>query len=205
MKNDKPKIIAITGGIGSGKTAVTDYIQKAGYPVIDADVVAREVVMPDTARGQITLEQLKGLFGDDIILADGTMDRKLVASRAFVDDALLQQLNAIMHKAIQEEMNSKIAQYTERNCDIFLAIPLLYETQMATMADSVWVITADEATRVSRAAHRDGVSEDEVRARIAHQMPEDEKIALADIVIYNNGSACELIEEVRTQLIRELN
>ncbi|MDR3365299.1 MAG: dephospho-CoA kinase [Clostridiales Family XIII bacterium] len=191
----KIKRIAITGGIGAGKSAVTDLLREKGCTVIDADEVAREAARP----GEPAMQKLRVEFGDGVFLEDGNLDRPALAKLMFGDPAATAAVNDIFHGDIKERMESLASRFAEKaegakesGKPVFLSVPLLYEAEADRMADEVWLVTADEPLRLSRAMARDGVGEADIRARMRHQMPEGEKRARADAVIENNGSLPEL-------------
>ena len=183
------KRIGITGGIGSGKSLVTDYLRDKGWTVIDADEVAREAAMP----GEPAMLRLREDIGDDVFQGDGSLDRQALAEIIFSDPMALMTVNEIFHGDIKERIEAHVREREEKGDElIFLSIPLLFETDAGWMADEKWLVTADDETRLARVTARDGITEEAARARMASQMPEAEKRALADIVIENNGTIGEL-------------
>jgi len=184
------KRIGITGGIGSGKSEVTDYLRGKGFSVIDADEVAREAAMP----GEPAMLILREEIGDSVFNEDGTLNRQELAKIMFTDPITLMTVNEIFHGDIKERIEAHINE--QGGQIIFLSIPLLFESDAGWMADETWLVTADEEVRLRRVMERDGLPEDDVRARMASQMPEDEKRKRADIVIENNGT----IEELRVAI-----
>jgi dephospho-CoA kinase len=192
------RLIGITGGIGSGKSVVTDHLRRVGFPVCDADEVAREAVRP----GEPALQALIDRFGRGILCGDGTLNRPALAHIAFGSEENTQVLNGIMHGDIERRITAWL---TERAAEVakrasgavvFLSAPLLFEAGLAKRCDEVWLVAADEDERVRRAAKRDGLTEEEIRARVRHQMPEAEKTEKADVVIRNDGTIDELIAHV---------
>ena len=190
------KRIGITGGIGAGKSAVTDHLRAKGFVVIDADEVQRESTRP----GEIAMLRLEEEIGDDIFLEDGELDRPKLADLMFSDPGILYIVNLILHSDIRERMERKIS---EEEGVVFLSIPLLFESYERWHCDSVWLVAADEGTRLSRTMARDNASEEAIRARMAAQMPEEEKRDLADVIIENNGSLNELYERIDKQLLQQ--
>jgi dephospho-CoA kinase len=217
------KTIGITGGIGAGKSAATDYLRAKGYAIVDADEVAREAVRP----GEPALAALATAFGSDILNDDGTLDRARLASLAFADADKTRLLNELLHDDIGRRIHEKLndlraageaqtadATHTEKSsagagsagaeesaartpqgpAPVFLSAPLLYEAGLDKICDEVWLITAPEETRITRAAARDGIATAEARARAARQMSEEEKRARADAVIENTESLADLHE-----------
>jgi dephospho-CoA kinase len=187
------KCIGITGGIGAGKSVVTEYLRTKGLVVIDADEVQREATRP----GEIAMLQLAEEIGDDIFLESGELNRPMLADLMFSDPDILFTVNLILHSDIRERINKKIA--AEEGV-VFLSVPLLFESGGRWNCHSVWLVTADEDMRLARAMARDGLGEADVRARMAAQMPEEEKRAMADVVIDNTGTISQLHERVDNEL-----
>ena len=184
------KKIGITGGIGSGKSTVTDYLCEIGYTVIDADEVAREAAMP----GEPAMLRLREEIGDGIFCADGTLDRPVLAKIMFSNPITLMTVNEIFHEDIKERIKAHIKEQGGQS--IFLSVPLLFEADAGWMSDETWLVTADEDIRLRRVMLRDGLPEQDVRARMASQMPEDKKQELADVIIENNGTIGELRKKI---------
>jgi dephospho-CoA kinase len=191
--------IGITGGIGAGKSAATDYLRAKGYAVVDADEVAREAVRP----GEPALAALAAAFGDEILQSDGSLNRARLAQVAFADADKTRLLNEMLHDDIGRRIRDKLddvaracgessQRIPRRPPPVFLSAPLLFESGLDKRCDEVWLITAPEETRMARAAARDGIAIDEARARAARQMSEEEKRARADAVIENTGSFAAL-------------
>ncbi len=191
-------IIGITGGIGSGKTAVSNYLQSFGYTIIDADIIAREVVRP----GSIGLEQLVAYFGRSILLSDGTLNRRKLSAHVFHDADARRVLNAITHPLIHRRMEELLAAEKEAGKDfIFLVVPLLYEGEFPHKLDEVWVVTVDDAVRKARIVARDGVDEVLAAKKMAAQTTD--KIRFLDpkaIALSNDGNLDELYGQVDAQL-----
>jgi dephospho-CoA kinase len=183
------KVIGLTGGIGSGKSAVTDYLTERGRAVIDADVLAREVV----AVGTEGLAAVVAHFGEDLLLPDGRLSRKALAARVFSDEAARAALNGLLHGRILREMRARVAQCRAAGERVvFLSVPLLIETGMQSETDAVWLVDADDAERVRRICARDGLSEAEARLRLAAQLPSAEKRRCASELIDNSGTLRDL-------------
>ena len=181
MRPDKPLRIGLTGGIASGKTTVADMFAGLGVPVIDTDVIAREVVDP----GQPALDEIRDAFGDDVIAADGTLDRAAMRAIVFGDDAARRRLEAILHPRIGEA--------TRRQADAaggayqIIVVPLLVESSLREFVDRVLVVDCDEDTQVARLLARDAESEAQARRILAAQSSRAERMAIADDVITNDG------------------
>ena len=195
------KRIGITGGIGSGKSVVTDLLREKGYSVIDADEVAREAAMP----GEPAMLRLREEIGDEVFHGDGSLDRLKLAKAMFSDPLTLMTVNEIFHGDIKERVEGYVNEREEKGGKgVFLSVPLLFETDAGWMTDEVWLVTADDDVRLRRVMERDGLPEEDVRARMASQMPEDDKRARADIVIENNGAIGELYAEIEELLAKRL-
>jgi dephospho-CoA kinase len=190
-------IIGLTGSIASGKSTVSQLLKELGYPIVDADQVARQVVEP----GSGTLRKIEEAFGSEVILPDGGMDRKRVGDLIFNDPASRKRLNDIIHPAIREEMMRQRTAFLESgHTTVIMDIPLLFESRLQHFADKILVVSVTEENQLARLMERNALTETEARARIASQLPMSVKEEGADAVIYNNGT----IEETKWQLNRIL-
>lgn len=186
--------VGLTGGIATGKSTVSALLRQAGFPIVDADIVAREVVEPGTP----TLEKIKLAFGPGII-DNGVLDRRKLGQIVFEDGAQLKKLNDIMQPAISSAMADKINFWRLQNVPILvLDVPLLFERDYDKnkLVDKIIVVTASEEIQLSRLENRDQLSNMEARNRVKAQLPMSQKIARADYVIDNNGRIEELQEQV---------
>lgn len=183
--------IGLTGGIGAGKSTVSATFAECGGIIVDGDVIAREVVEPGTEG----LAQLVEAFGDDILLSDGALNRPALAAKAFVDDEKRARLNGIVHPLVARR-REEILRSVHADAVVVEDIPLLVETGLAPLFPLVVVVSADEDTRVERLIRR-GMDESDARARIKAQAPEDQRRAIADVLLDNSGSQGELVEKVR--------
>ncbi len=183
-------IIGLTGGIGSGKSTVAAILEQNGYKIIDADQISREVTEP----GSPALEELANAFGSDVLLSDGSLDRKVAVKKAFSSEENTKLLNRIITDRI---ISLSKKRFTD-SC-VYDA-PTLLENGLEQLVDVVMVVTADRCTRIRRVMERDGRTKPEIESIMRKQMPEEEKIRRADIVIYNNGSREELIKSVTDAL-----
>ncbi|WP_033542166.1 dephospho-CoA kinase [Planococcus sp. CAU13] len=178
-------IIGLTGSIASGKSTVSKMLEELGYPIIDADIVARQVVEP----GSDTLKKIEALFGPDVIREDGSMNREQVGALIFSDPAKRKQLNDIIHPAIRAEMLRQRNEYLEAgHKTIVMDIPLLFESKLQHFVDKILVVSVTEENQLNRLMERNGLNEKDARARIASQLPMSVKEEGADAVIYNNGT-----------------
>ncbi len=194
-------IVGLTGGIATGKSTVSAQLRAAGLPIVDADLVAREVVEPGTH----TLEAIKLAFGGQII-TNGVLDRQQLGQRVFSHPAELARLNAIIQPAISAAMTDKINFWRQQKTPILiLDVPLLFERGYNTQqrVDKIIVVTADAQQQLARLKARDHLDDQQARARIQSQMPLAEKVAQADYVIDNTGDAAQLQVQIQ-QLLTEL-
>lgn len=189
------KLIGLTGGIGAGKSTVSDYLKQKGYPVLDADLVAREIVEPGTE----TLSELSRTFGEEILNPDGSLDRGALAKIAFSDPENKKILDQIMHGKVIEILLSRAKAMTEEPV-VFIDVPLLFETGMDRYMDQVWLVDADEDVRIQRVMERDGSSMEDVRKRIRYQSGRDEKIQRSDVVLNNCCDRDILYEQIDERL-----
>jgi dephospho-CoA kinase len=188
---DAVKRIVVTGGIGAGKTAVTDRLSSLGFSVIDADVAARHVV----EKGQPAWRALQDAFGSAVLTPEGNIDRKFLADVVFHDTSALRRLNHITHGFIGNELDAGVRAATGET--VFIAIPLFRAEHRATLElDEVWAVLAHPDTAVGRLTTLRGFDDDDARARLAVQQSNDERAALADRVIWNEGSLEELYAQV---------
>jgi dephospho-CoA kinase len=183
--------IGLTGGIGAGKSTVSATFSECGGIVVDGDVIAREVVEPGTEG----LKALVEAFGEDILLPDGALNRPALAAKAFVDDEKRALLNGIVHPLVGQR-RMEIIESVPDDAVVVEDIPLLVETGMAPMFPLVVVVTAPVETRVERLIKR-GMDEADARTRISAQAPEEQRRAIADVLLDNSGSQDELVEKAR--------
>jgi dephospho-CoA kinase len=191
MQTKTPLRIGLTGGIASGKSTVADMFADLGVPVIDTDVIARDVV----ARGEPALAEIREAFGPDVIAADGTLDRAAMRNLVFGDNAARRRLEAILHpkigKAAREQADAAGGEYQ------IIVVPLLVESPLRGFVDRVLVVDCDEETQVTRLLARDAESEEQARRILAAQSSRAERLAIADDVISNDNSVDAVREQVR--------
>lgn len=185
--------IAITGGIGSGKTQASDHLRDLGYKVIDADAMAREITAPGGKALPLIRERFGGCLFDD----DGNLDRAAVREMIFSDPSKRALYESCTTQLILDDI-AGIRSNAEKSGDkvIFYDIPLLYETGTEDEYDIVWVVTADKDIRVKRVMERSDIEAAAVESFMKSQITEEEKTAKADYVIYNNGSIEDLCRSV---------
>ncbi|MGH8580617.1 MAG: dephospho-CoA kinase [Gammaproteobacteria bacterium] len=186
-----PLRVGVTGGIGSGKTTVCELFAGVGVPVIDADLIARELVAP----GQPALTAIIAQFGEDVIGADGELKRERMRSLIFTDRKKRKCLEEILHPRIYAEIERRASDIKTPYC--ILCIPLLLESGGASRVDQILVVDAPEALQKQRVVTRDGVSLDAVEAMLKPQLDRRERLRLADAVIDNQGD----IEGLRRQVL----
>jgi len=187
--------VGLTGGIATGKSTVSAMFAHLGCRVIDADLLAREVVAPgQPAHAAIVVE-----FGPEVLQPDGSLDRKRLGAVVFEDPARRKRLEQITHPAIRQRQQRILSVLEEEEHEgiVIWDVALLIETGGAAQMDRVVVVSADEATALARLMARDGSSEADALARIRSQMPVAEKARRADYVIANSGSRADTEKQVR--------
>ncbi|MEJ9228110.1 dephospho-CoA kinase [Peribacillus butanolivorans] len=191
------QIIGITGGIASGKSSVSLYIQELGFTIVDADVASRAVVEP----GEEAYHEVVKAFGEDILLMDGNIDRAKLGSIIFHDQEKRLRLNSIVHPAVRKWMRLKTEKALAAGEEtVFMDIPLLFESKLTFMVEKTLLVYVDERVQLERLMNRNGLSETDALARIHSQMPLADKKVLADAVIDNNGNLEETKKQVKTVL-----
>jgi dephospho-CoA kinase len=188
----RPLLIALTGGIASGKSAVAEIFAQLGAPVLDTDQIARDVVEPGTP----TLAKLVAEFGNDILDASGKLDRARMRARVFADPEQRKRLEAITHPAIREELASR-AQRAQGPYQIHV-IPLLVESGRAELYDRVLLVDTSEEAQLQRLLARDGSSDELARQILAAQASREDRLDAADDVIVNTGTLQDLQQFVQT-------
>lgn len=176
-------VVGLTGGIASGKSAVADLLRERGAVIVDADVLARQVVEPGTPG----LGAVVRRFGQGVLRADGTLDRAALGSLIFSDAAARADLNAIVHPRVRARAADLTAEASGDSV-VVQVIPLLVETGQAASFDLVVVVDADPSVQLERLVARSGLSREEAQARIAAQASRGDRLAVADVVIDNSGS-----------------
>lgn len=194
------KKIGLTGGIGSGKSTVAKLLEHQGFPVVDADKIAREIMEP----GSPVLDEVAAAFGDDLINEDGSLDRGELARRAFVDKPSTEKLNSITHPAIRAESERRFAAAEAAGEPaVIYDMPLLVELGMHRAMDLTVVVDVDAEERVRRLTMSRGLDEADARARIAQQIDDATRKAAADIIIDNNGDEENLKPQVE-KLVQQI-
>lgn len=181
--------IAITGGIGSGKTVITSYLEQKGYTIVDADVISRKITGP----GGCAIERIIEVFGSDIASIENGLNRDFVRDLVFSNTEYKLKFEAIVTKSVIDAVNHALRGYELSKKDVvFVAAPLLFEYDMQDDYDAVWVVVADENTRIKRVSERDGLDTDIITRIINYQLSDDDKCTLATDVIENNSTIDDL-------------
>jgi dephospho-CoA kinase len=183
-------VVGISGGIGSGKTTVTDLFTKLGIEVIDADVIAREVVEP----GSPALKTIIDKFGHSVLDSSGSLDRAKLRTLVFNDSDIKNWLNQLLHPAIRQLMLLQTQQAKSTYC--LMSVPLLVENKIYEQLDRVVIVDVDEPTQLRRTLLRDKTNEQQIRAIMSAQATRQQRLAVADDVIDNNGKADDLDKQV---------
>ena len=187
-------IIGLTGSIGTGKSTIAKKLIERNIPVIDADLIAREVVEP----GKEAYEKIVETFGEEILQEDQTLDRKKLGAIVFEDETKRKALNEIVHPSIRKEMLAQRDAYMKQKAPcVVLDIPLLYESKLTHFVEKVIVVYTDREVQLERILKRNHITKEEALQRINAQIDVKEKAKWADAVIDNNGT----IEESERQLL----
>ena len=188
-------LVGLTGGIATGKSTVAKMLRELGCVIIDADVLAREVVEP----GEPAYEDIVAEFGSDVTQADGSLDRKRLGAIVFADAARRKRLEAMTHPRIRERFARRLQELTEQGFAglLFFDAAVMIESGNYRNMDRLVVVATDEATQRERLQGRDGIGADEAARRMASQMPVAEKAKLADHVIDNAGDRAATERQVR--------
>lgn len=185
--------IAITGGIGSGKTVITNYLEHLGFTIIDADVISREMTGP----GGCAIERIIEVFGPDAASIENGLYRDYIRTLIFGDSKYKRQFEDIVTKSVIKAINRILRGYELSGKDVvFVAAPLLFEYGMQYDYDAVWLVVSDESTRVKRVSERDGLDDETIIRIIDSQLSDEEKGALATDIIDNNSTVNDLKLEV---------
>ena len=191
------KVIGLTGGIGSGKSTVSGFLKELGAVIIDADRVGHEVLKPDSGAWR----EVVAAFGKEILTPDGDIDRRKLGEIVFANNEALARLNQIMHPRIYALVKALIEEYRQQGVGVVvLEAPVLLEAGRPSLVDEVdevWVTVAPESTVLKRLKKKLGLSEPESLARIRSQLPPEEKIKHADVVIDTDCSLDELKSRVK--------
>lgn len=194
-------VIGITGGIGCGKSTVAGICDKAGLPVIDADTLSREV----TAAGGKAIPEIREAFGNGVIAADGSLDRKAMAKIVFREHCRLDELSRIVHRQVIERMRAGVKEHAKKKTKaLVLDVPIPVKEGFIDLCDQIWVVWTSDENRLERLQAR-GMDEEEARRRMDMQMTQEEYLKLADRVLENDGSLNDLLEKVLALMEKELS
>jgi dephospho-CoA kinase len=194
QKKDNSLILGVTGGIATGKTTVVRMMEELGAPVVDFDLLAREVVEP----GKPAWKDIVAYFGERILQKDGSLDREKLSTIVFQDAEKRKKLESFTHPRIYEASVKRVKKIVEKYPDavVQLDIPLLIEQNLQYMVDKILVVYIPRDKQVERLVERDGITREAAADRLRAQLPIDEKLSKADFVIYNDQS----LEETRRQV-----
>ena len=189
------KLIGLTGGVGMGKSTAAGFLLTSGARVVDTDLIARDLVQP----GKPALAEIRRQFGDAILSSEGGLNRAALARLVFNDPNALKRLEAILHPRIRETWQLQVSEWRSTECVVgVVVIPLLFETQAEAFFERIFCVACSDATQNARLAQR-GWSSEQIRQRIAAQLPIFHKMARADYVIWTEGS-----EEVHQSQIQRI-
>ena len=185
------RIIGLTGGISTGKTAVSNYLAETyQLPVLDADIYAREAVKPNSP----ILQAIVDRYGDRLILSDGSLNRSALGEIIFQDEQEKKWLESKIHPYVRDRFVEQLQQLEHKI--VVLAIPLLFEVKMTDFVTEIWVVYCDEEKQLERLQMRDKLTLEQARIRIANQLPLAEKVAQANVVLDNNSDQYNLFAQI---------
>ncbi len=185
------RLIGLTGGIGTGKTTVSNYLaEKYNLPVLDADIYARQALAQDSP----ILQNVLARYGDRLKLPDTSLNRSALAEIIFNDPKEKQWLESQIHPFVRDRFTQELQRI--KNDTIVLAIPLLFEANLTDTVTEIWVVSCDRSLQITRLQQRNGLTSEQAQARIDNQLPLPEKVALADIVLNNNADLEHLYAQV---------
>ena len=185
-------LVGLTGGIGSGKSTVARMLEERGAVVFDADLLAREAVEPGTPGHTAVIER----FGADVLAPGGELDREALASIVFADPSARRDLEQIVHPEVRRLFAEGSEAYHDTDRIVVFSAPLLVESGMHTAFEILVVVSATVATQIERLMRQRGLSEPAIRARIDAQAPLEDKAAVADFLVDNEGTLAELQSQV---------
>ena len=187
------KIIGLTGGIGTGKSTVSAYLAQKGCRIIDADKISHQMTEP----GSPCLLEIREAFGAEVFLGDGSLDRKRLGRLVFADAEKKAQLEEIITRRVIEKTLQLVQMYRQQQEKlVIIDAPLLFECGMQRYTDETWLVVCRSEKRIARIVARDGLTPEEIEARIANQMPEAQKEKRADHVIDNSGELSGLYAQI---------
>jgi dephospho-CoA kinase len=191
MSNSAKRLIGLTGGIGTGKTTVSNYLaDHYALPVLDADIYAREAV----AMGSPILETIFQRYGNPVQLPDGSLNRAALGDIVFNNPQEKRWLESQIHPFVRDRFTQELRKISSKT--IILSIPLLFEANLMALVTEIWVVNCDRSQQLSRLQQRNGLTFEQAAARINSQMPLADKVTLADLVLHNNSGLAELYAQV---------
>lgn len=195
MPNLAKRLIGLTGGIGTGKTTVTNYLaDRYALPVLDADIYAREAV----AQGSQILSAIFQRYGNQVKSADGNLNRSALGEIIFNNPQEKQWLEQQIHPFVRDRFAQELQQLKSKI--VVLSIPLLFEANLMALVTEIWVVSCDRSLQISRLQQRNGLTPQQAATRIDSQMSLAQKVALADVVLTNNAGLAELYAQVDAAL-----
>lgn len=192
------RVIGVTGGIGSGKSTVSKILFELGAQVIDADVIARDIIR----KGQRAYNDIIDYFGAGILDKNKEIDRKKLAAEVFNNKEKIEALNSITHKSVARVIIEKLEDFKKKYETIVIDAPIPIEHGFLDIANEVWVVVSDREKRIERVMKRSGLTYDEVVERINAQLSDDHYSGLADLIIRNDGTYEELEKNIKRTLSR---
>jgi len=188
------RLIGLTGGIATGKSTVAGILAELGASIVDADVLAHEV----TASGRAAVADIARDLGAEFVLADGALNRPLLAERVFADPELRERLNAIVHPRVHRLIELRVAALASQGRRVVVIdVPLLFEARQRYDVDAVWLVYAPERVQIERLMARNGLSCEQAQLRVRAQLPIEEKRRMADVVIDNTQDLDVLRQQVQ--------
>ena len=187
-------VIGLTGGIGTGKTQVSEMLETLGAAIVNADLLGHQVYVPQSDGWREVVEA----FGEEVLSPDGEIDRRKLGPIVFGDPEALKKLNSITHPKIYKLADESIKKLAEQGRETaVLEAALLIEAKWTPLVDEVWVTTSPEREVVRRIQERNGLDEGAIRSRISSQMPQEERVTHADVVVDNDGDLNELRNKIQ--------
>ena len=184
-------LIGLTGGIGCGKSEVSQLLEKRGAVIVDADLIVRELQQP----GAEIFRRMVEMFGDKVVAADGSLDRAAVANEVFKDTEILGKLNLLIHPVVRRVMNERVEKYRDTDKVVVLDIPLLVENPREGL-DGILVVDLDPQIAIERIVDQRKMSIDDAKARVSRQSSREQRLAIANHVIDNSGDRDALAKKV---------
>ena len=194
----RPYTVALTGGIASGKTSVSDWFSNQGIEIIDADLISREVVK----RGSPALSKIQDHFGEEVITQEGELDRKHLGSIIFSNDQERDWLNNLLHPIIFEQMKRRITE--AQSAYIMLVIPLLAESEHPYEIDHILLVDVAHDIQIKRLCERDGIDSHDAEKRMEAQASQQERLAIANDIVENSGSKTALYQQLEPLHVKYL-